>query len=273
MAIEPRAKNTCRLEVATAHRAADFDAGPDDGSPSRRHRRGSWGYKNSIYILTGPAPPVLGDALAWVFGQSRPPDDEHSACGSSRHTRRRRRVAAPEPLKRRTLFLYASPTTVNGALAPSIRRRVARARRSRSCGGGAHGPTRAGGRPRWPRPLLLVPAARGAPRRARRSTCRLLPSGASGAARRATKFVRSASVAAGVASAASRAFAEGSRRFWSVHAAQEHTNFCSGPWALSVRPAIGSSDLGRLVAALSFVCDCACAEQTGQTKMTVPSLF
>ena len=50
-----------------------------------------------------------------------------SACGSSRHSAGAAGSRRQSFLKRRTLFLYASPTTVSGALTPSSRRVVARA--------------------------------------------------------------------------------------------------------------------------------------------------
>ena len=50
-----------------------------------------------------------------------------SACGSSRHSAGAAGSRRQKFLKRRTLFLYASPTTVNGAFTPSRRRVVARA--------------------------------------------------------------------------------------------------------------------------------------------------
>ena len=45
-----------------------------------------------------------------------------SACGSSRHSAGAAGSRRQSFLKRRTLFLYASPTTVSGAFTPSNRR-------------------------------------------------------------------------------------------------------------------------------------------------------
>ena len=66
--------------------------------PSRRHRRAVCCVitENSIYIDRGRIYFVLDNVqLAWVFGQSRPPDDEERLRVVEAQ-RRRRRVAAPE---------------------------------------------------------------------------------------------------------------------------------------------------------------------------------
>ena len=120
-----------------------------------------------------------------------------STCGSSRHSAGASRRHSF--LKRRTLFLYASPTTVNGAFTPSNRRVVARATWAIVWW-----------RCAWPdarrRAASMASASLGASGGAGCEEARarvhmsLVVNGASGAARRATKFVRSARDFAGVAS-------------------------------------------------------------------------
>ncbi len=122
-----------------------------------------------------------------------------SACGSSRHSAGAAGSRRQSFLKRRTLFLYASPTTVNGAFTPSNRRVVARAtvasvlwrcawpdaRRRAASMASASTAGAGGGRVEARAPVHMS----------------FVVNGASGAARRATKFVRSANEVAGVASA------------------------------------------------------------------------
>ena len=79
--------------------------------------------ENSIYILTGETSFLTNVQLLVLHGRRM----TRSACGSSRHSAGAAGSRRQSFLKRRTLFLYASPTTVNGAFTPSRRRVVARA--------------------------------------------------------------------------------------------------------------------------------------------------
>ena len=96
--------------------------------------------------------------------------------------------------------------------------------------------------------------------------------GASGAARRATKFVRSAREAVGVASdniaSARRARGLG-RDFGRCMLLRAHKLLFRAVLC-QILPAIGSSDLSRLVAALVLSAITFALSKQGRTKMTVP---
>ncbi|CAH0375810.1 unnamed protein product, partial [Pelagomonas calceolata] len=183
-----------------------------------------------------------------------------SACGSSRHSAGAAGSRRQSFLKRRTLFLYASPTTVSGAFTPSSRRVVARAtlaivlwrcawpdarRRAASMASASSGAS-GGGCVEARAPIHMS----------------FVVNGASGAARRATKFVRSANAAAGVAWDSSVSVTRAvARRFGRCMLLRAHT-LCIGPFFLQFLPAIGSSDsLGLVTASVLFAITFALSKQ------------
>ena len=190
-----------------------------------------------------------------------------SACGSSRHSAGAAGSRRQSFLKRRTLFLYASPTIVNGAFTPSRRRVVARATLAIvlwRCAWPA-------ARTRAASMASASTAGAGGGRVEARAPVHMsfVVNGASGAVRRATKFVRRASEAAGVASdniaSARRARGLGRRcMLLRAHKLLFRAVLCQ------ILPAIGSSDLSRLVAALVLSAITFALSKQGRTKMTVP---